>query len=67
MLGGVNSKGKWNAIRNNVQSTGCDIVCLQETKIELFDLTDISKFCPRAFDKFTYIPSKGSSGETIVI
>jgi exonuclease III len=64
---GTNSERKWNAIRNNIQSSGCDIVCLQETKRENFDLTYIRKFCPRTFDKFTFIPSQGNSGGTMVI
>jgi exonuclease III len=64
---GINSEVKWNAIRNKIQEIGCDIVCLQETKREHIDLNYIKKFCPRAFDKFCYLPSVGSSGGTIII
>jgi exonuclease III len=64
---GINSEAKWNVIRNKIQEIGCDIVCLQETKREHFDLNYIKKFCPRAFDKFSYLPSIGASGGTIII
>jgi hypothetical protein len=34
---GINSEGKWDAIRNKIAESGCDIICLQETKREFFD------------------------------
>lgn len=43
------------------------MVCLQETKKDLFDDDYIRKFCPRAVDKFVYSPSDGASGGVIVI
>jgi exonuclease III len=64
---GLNSEAKWHAIRNKIQEIGCDIVCLQETKRESFDLNYIKKFCPRAFDSFSFIPSVGTFGGTIII
>jgi len=34
---GVNLDKKWNAIRDRIVDSKCDIVCLQETKREHFD------------------------------
>jgi exonuclease III len=33
---GINSNVKQNFIKNKIQETGCDIICLQETKRENF-------------------------------
>jgi hypothetical protein len=38
------TEGKWDLIRNKIQETSCDILCLQETKRETFDLQYIRKF-----------------------
>jgi exonuclease III len=66
-LRGINSQPKLTAIKSKISETGCDIVCLQETKKELFDLSFIKKFCPQSFDCFEFIPSVGASGGTVVI
>jgi hypothetical protein len=34
---GINSSVKWNGIRCAIQESGCDVICLQETKKDLFD------------------------------
>jgi exonuclease III len=49
---GVNSDKKWDALSNKIEESGCDIVCLQETKREHFDLKYIKNFCPKKFNKF---------------
>src|SRR3954471_24671515 len=59
---GVNSDEKHLAVRNAVESSGCSIVCLQETKRESFDLRYINRLCPKKFDKFAFVPSVGNSG-----
>jgi exonuclease III len=56
---GINSSSKWNSIRNKIQETTCDILCIQETKREFFDLAYIKKICPPSFDSFGFVPSKG--------
>ena len=43
---GINSVNKWDSIRDKIVESGCDIVCLQETKRETFDLQYIKNFCP---------------------
>jgi exonuclease III len=64
---GINSDKKWDAIRDHVMSCNCDIVCLQETKKQFFDIMFIKKICPSSFDAFEYIPSVGASGGSIII
>jgi len=34
---GINSKKKWDAVRDRVVDSNCDVVCLQETKKQSFD------------------------------
>lgn len=64
---GINSPNKWEAIKKKVIDTGCDIICLQETKREQFDTSYIKNFCTAAFDAFEYLPSTGASGGCIII
>jgi exonuclease III len=59
---GLNSDKKWDALSNKIEESGCDIVCLQETKREHFDLKYIKNFCPKKFNKFVFLPSVGASG-----
>ena len=60
---GINSMSKWDSIRDKIVENGCDIVCLQETNKENFDLHYIKNFCPPAFDAFEFLPSVGPQGE----
>ena len=64
---GVNSSWKWNAIKNKIIEAQCDILCLQETKKENFDITFIRNFCPPSFDSFEFQPSAGASGGILVV
>jgi len=64
---GINSDKKWDAVRDRIVESKCDIVCLQETKKQSFDLMFIKKICTPSFDAFEYIPSLGASGRSIVI
>jgi hypothetical protein len=59
---GINSQNKLTAIKSKILETSCDIICLQETKKELFDRIFIKQFCPFVFDCFQSIPSIGASG-----
>jgi exonuclease III len=34
---GLNAKEKWEAIRDKISESGCDVICLQETKRQTFD------------------------------
>lgn len=64
---GLNSDRKWDFIRSKVLESKCDIICLQETKMELFDLDFIKNICPPSFNQFEYLPSVGASGGCITI
>jgi exonuclease III len=64
---GINSEKKWLALSNKIEESGCDIICLQETKREHFDLQYVKKFCPKKFSKFLFVPSVGASGGIIII
>jgi hypothetical protein len=33
---GLNAKEKWDAIRDKISESGCDVICLQETKRQFF-------------------------------
>ena len=64
---GINSTAKWNAIRCSIRDAGCEVVCLQETKREFFDLAFLKNFCPATFDSFAFVPSMGNSGGSVII
>ena len=64
---GINSDAKLLAIRNAIDTSGCSVLCIQETKRESFDLAFIKTFCPKRFDKFAFAPSMGASGGIITI
>lgn len=64
---GVNSDKKQDAVRYKVLDCSYDIICLQKTKKQSFDIQFVNKICPSIFDAFDYIPSQGASGGSIVI
>ena len=64
---GINSDKKWHAIKDRINDSFCDIICLQETKRETFDDAYIRNFCPPSFDQYVVLPSVGASGGAIVI
>lgn len=64
---GLNSPEKQLALSNAVASSGCSVICLQETKMPLVDLAMVKSICPRRFDKFAFIPSIGASGGILTI
>ena len=64
---GINSEQKWTALASKIDVCGCDIICLQETKRDAFDLEYIRKFCPKKCNKYEYLPSIDASGGIITI
>lgn len=64
---GINSQEKWDAIRDKISESACQIVCLQETKKDIFDHFYIKKFCPRNLDKFVWSPSDVASGGLLTV
>lgn len=64
---GLNASKKQLALSNAIASSGCAIICLQETKMPSVDLALIKTICPRRFDHFAFIPSVGASGGILTI
>jgi exonuclease III len=64
---GLNAKEKWEAIRDKITESGCDVICLQETKRQSFDVQFLKKFYPASFVTFEFLPSVGASGGIITI
>jgi exonuclease III len=64
---GLNSEAKQLAIRENMEESGCSVICIQETKKESFDNKSIRYFCPKRFDNFAFSPSVGVSGGILVV
>lgn len=54
-------------MRDKIVESGSEIICLQETKKEDFDIGFIKNFCPPVFDSFQYLPSQGASRGILVI
>jgi exonuclease III len=63
---GINFERKWNSIQNKIQETKCDIICIQDTKREHFDLEYLKKFTTREFNNYSFIPSSRNSGGTFI-
>lgn len=63
---GINAEEKWESLKNKILESNCDIITIQETKRESFDLFYIKKFCPPSFDAFCFLPSVGASGGILV-
>lgn len=64
---GINVEAKWESLRDKILESKCDIISVQETKRESFDITYIRKFCRACFDDFCYLPSVGASGGILVV
>ena len=47
--------------------SGCDIVCIQETKREVLDPLFLKKIAPASFDCFVFQASVGASGDFLKV
>jgi exonuclease III len=63
----LNSEARQREVRSKIEESECDIICLQETKCEVFDWKLIRKFCPKRYNNFVYSPSRGASGGIMVL
>lgn len=63
----LNSDPKLLALSNAISTSGCAVICLQETKKPAFDNVFLKSCCPRRFDKFAFIPSHGALGGIVTI
>jgi exonuclease III len=59
---GLNAKEKWDAIRDKITESQCDIVCLQETKRDNFDAQYFKNFVHLLSMVSKFLPSVGASG-----
>ena len=64
---GLNSEDRQRSVRAKIEEIQCYVICLQETKKPSFDNMFLKSCCPRRFDKFAYIPSRGASGGIVTI
>ena len=64
---GLNAIEKHDAVRDKIEESACSIICLQEIKMQIIDMSFLRKFTPQIFDKFDFIPSNGASGGILVI
>jgi hypothetical protein len=63
---GLNDKDKWSLLRNEIEESGANIFCFQETKRDLNDIHFLKNFYPKRFDNFEFCPSSGASGGILV-
>jgi hypothetical protein len=49
---GINSQNRWDDIRQRINESNCNIICLQETKREYFDHSYLRNFGPNFFFTF---------------
>ena len=63
----MNSDPKLLVLSNAIATSGCSVICLQETKKTAFDNSYIKSCCPKRFDKFAFIPSRGASGGILTL
>jgi exonuclease III len=52
---GLNSDDKRNAVRAKIEESSCVIICLQETKMQALDHSEVRKMAPKRFNKYAYI------------
>ena len=63
---GINDPNKWLALKNKIVECNADIICIQETKRELFDARYLKNFYPRRINQFEFLPSVGASGGLLI-
>ncbi|WVZ85170.1 LOW QUALITY PROTEIN: hypothetical protein U9M48_032120 [Paspalum notatum var. saurae] len=63
---GLNNKARRNSVREVVLSSKADIVCLQETKVEVMNHFLFSSVFGSEFDKFAALPASGTRGGVLV-
>ena len=63
---GINSDKKWVSIRDKITESNCDIVCLQETKMEHLSQRIVLSVLGSTFSHDISVPSVGASGGILV-
>jgi hypothetical protein len=63
---GLNSADKCNVIRSKIEESSCAVFCIQKTKKQHFEPSNIQKIAPKWFNKYSFVPSEGASGGLLV-
>jgi exonuclease III len=64
---GLNSDRKLNDVKDKIVESKYDVICLQETKKDSFERNFIKNIAHVVFNKYSFLPSRGASGGTVVI
>lgn len=65
---GLNNPARRRAVQNRVRDLGCNIICLQETKIADFSRALITETLgPRFYDNFIFKPADGTCGGILML
>ena len=59
---GLNDPAKRDSVREFVSPLRANIVCLQETKMEVIDRYTVSQCLGPSFDEFFYLPARETRG-----
>ena len=63
---GLNDPAKWSVVREFVASLHVNIVCFQETKLEVIDRYLVLDCLGPKFDGFEYLPAAGTRGGILI-
>lgn len=57
---GLNNKARRDYVRDTILSSKADIICLQETKLEVLSTYRLLSVCGSDFDKYLALPASGT-------
>jgi exonuclease III len=62
---GLNDEAKQRAVRSKIEEISCTVFfCIKETKMSSIGHSIIKKLALKKFNRFTFAPSVGASGES---
>lgn len=62
----MNNPTKWKAVREFVATVRVNLVCFQETKLDIMDQFTIMQCPGPSFDGFAYLLVDGTRGEVLI-
>ena len=63
---GLNNPTKKKAVREFISSVKCNMVCLQETKLDVVDQFTIMQCIGPSYDGFAYLPATDTRGGVVL-
>jgi exonuclease III len=63
---GLNSSVRQDSVKELVDSSQVDVVCLQETKMQIITRRTILSMLRADFSDYVYLPSVGASGGILI-